>query len=146
MLYMWLSYGKHCLWVPPFISALITIPTGKAAQRSLSNANALSLLAHNIHQLAVSHSPFTVYLPVHHAPSAHTTCSSDCLPGRPDSGQLFFSSTHPLINSKSHAKQPGESKSDKLRFKPLFSSNSLVRTRSPLYTPLVSLVLTLIFH
>lgn len=30
----------------------------------------------------------------------HTTCSSDCLPGRPDSGQLIFSSTHRLINTK----------------------------------------------
>lgn len=30
----------------------------------------------------------------------HTSRSSDCLPGRPDSGQLSFSSTHRLINTK----------------------------------------------
>ena len=102
LLCIWCSYGKRRLWVSPFISSLITVPTGKAAQKSLSNANALSLVAHNMKRLAVSHSPFTVYLPHLQlpAPNAHTTCSSDCLPGKPDSGQLIFSSTHQLINTK----------------------------------------------
>lgn len=102
LLCIWCSYGKRRLRVSPFISSLITVPTGKAAQKSLSNANAISLLAHNMHRLAVSHNPFTVYLPRLRlpAPNTHTPCSSDCLPGRPDSGQLIFSSTHRLINTK----------------------------------------------
>lgn len=98
-------YGKRCLWVSPFISSLITVPTGTAEQESLSNAKALSLLAHNTHRLAVSHSPLTVYLLLRlqlPAPNTHTTCSSDCLPGTPDSGQLIFSLTHRLINTTPH--------------------------------------------
>ena len=66
------SYGKRRLWPSPFISSLITVPTGKAAQKSLSNANSLSLLAHNTHRLAVSHSPFTVCLPRVRLPAPNT--------------------------------------------------------------------------
>lgn len=59
---------------------------------------------------------FTVYLPCLQlpAPNTHTTCSSDCLPGKRDSGQLIFSSTHRLINtphySRSHVKQPKQAR------------------------------------
>lgn len=99
LLWIWHSYGKRHFWVSPFIPSLITIPTGKAAQRSLSNANSLSLLAHNRHRLAISHSPlqYTSIASDSQAPThshTHIMCSSDCLPGRPDSGQLIFSSTH----------------------------------------------------
>ncbi len=72
LLCIWCSYGKRHLWVPPFISSLITVPTGKAAQRSLSNANSLSLLAHNRHRLAISHSPFTVHFPHVRLPAPNT--------------------------------------------------------------------------
>lgn len=72
LLWIWHSYGKRHLWVSPFKPSLITIPTGKAAQRSLSNANSLSLLAHNRHRLAISHSPFTVYFPCIRLPGPNT--------------------------------------------------------------------------
>lgn len=57
-------------------------------------------------------------------PPTHTPLSSDCLPGRPDSGQLIFSSTHRLINTKTPhysglmENNPGK-QSDLLRSKPL---------------------------
>lgn len=43
---------KH--WFPPFISSLITIPTGKVAQKSLSNANMHALPACTQHAHAGS--------------------------------------------------------------------------------------------
>lgn len=60
----------------------------------------LSTLAHNMHRLAASHSSFTVYLPLYPSPNTHATCSSDCLPWRPDAGRLIFSSTRRLINTE----------------------------------------------
>lgn len=54
VLCIWCSYGKCRLWVSPFISSLITVPTGKGAQKSLSNANVFSLVAQNTHRLAGS--------------------------------------------------------------------------------------------
>lgn len=72
LLWIWHSYGKRHLWVSPFIPSLITIPTGKAAQRSLSNANSLSLLAHNRHRLAISHSPLQYTYPCIRLPGPNT--------------------------------------------------------------------------
>lgn len=95
------TYGNRCLRVTPFISPLITIPTGKGGTEEPFKCKH-SLPAHNTLRLRVSHSPYTVHLPRLRlpTPNTHTTCSSDCLPGRRDSGQLIFSSTHRLINTK----------------------------------------------
>ncbi len=116
----------------PFISSLITVPTGKAAQKSLSNANALSCTQHT--QAGSLPQPFYSIPPSPPTPCpqhTHTTCSSDCLPGRPDSGQIIFSSTRRLINTKTpHYSGLMQNKPGKLvRRVPIqaaFSSYSLV--------------------
>lgn len=72
LLCIWCSYSKLRLWVSPFTSSLITVPTGEAAQKSLSNANTVSLLAHITHRRAVSHNPFTVYFPRLRLPAPKT--------------------------------------------------------------------------
>lgn len=79
-------------------------------------------------------------------PPTHTTCSSDCLPGRPDSGHLIFSSTHRSINTKSShysglmQNNPGKQVRC-VTIQATFSSYSLVRTRRPLCIPLFHLYL-----
>lgn len=79
-------------------------------------------------------------------PPTHTTCSSDCLPGRPDSGQLIFSSTHRSINTKtphySGLMQNNPGKQVRcVTIQATFSSYSLVWTRRPLCIPLFHLYL-----
>lgn len=129
--------------VSPFISSLITVPTGKAAQKSLSNANALTLLAHNTHRLAVSHYSFTVYLPRLRLPAPNTHNLFFWLFPRETSGQLIFSSTHRLINTTPHYSGLTQNNPSKVvrhvTIEAAFSSDSLVWTRSPLYSSLFHL-------
>lgn len=109
---IWCSHGKLSLWVSPFISSLITVPTGKAGQKSLSNANGLTLL-HTTRTGWLAPRTLLQYTSFASVslPPTRTTCSSDCLQGRPDSGQLILSSPRRLINTRtsslfrSHAKQ-----------------------------------------
>lgn len=72
LLCVWCSYGKHSLWVSPFISSLITIPTGKAAQKTLSNANALSAWTHHA-QAGSLPQPFYSILPLPTSPCPQCT-------------------------------------------------------------------------
>lgn len=88
----WCSYGKRRLRGSPFISSLITVPTGRP-HRGVFQMRTRSLRLHTTHTQPLYNISTSV--------AAHNTHNlSGCLSGRPDSGQLIFSSTDRLINTK----------------------------------------------
>lgn len=88
----WCSYGKRRLRGSPFISSLITVPTGRP-HRGVFQMQTRSLYLHTTHTQPLYSIPTSV--------AAHNTHNlAGCLSGRPDSGQLIFSSIDRLINTK----------------------------------------------